>query len=487
MTQATDIVPRPTSGIGQWDVEADVVIVGFGAGGAAAAIESATAGADVVVLERTGAGGGAAAYSGGFVYLGGGTPIQRECGYSDTPDEMYKYLTAAMGPGVDDAKILTYCENSVEHFKWLVSQGVPFAARFYDEPCWEPPEGYGLMYTGGENAAPFKELATPAPRGHIPVVTNPDPIERRMGGSVLMDHLIRAATDACSEIITGAKVNNLIVTPGGKVDGVLARHLGTELSVRARGAVILTAGGFGGNNKMTDEHTPWLRDTRGYYEVHDGGAILMAQALGAGTRHMDAAEIGARGDPRLLAQGIVVNGAGQRFVNEDTYPGRVTQLIAQKQDGLAYLIVDEEALADPKYSKSRMDTPKWASETAIEIERELNLPQGSLETSIALYNRYADEHIDHAFDKDPKWLRPLRPPYGAFDLSGNYQGFTLGGLSTTINGEVRHVSGNPIPGLYAAGRAASGVPARGYASGMSLGDSTFFGRRAGRAAAEQSS
>ena len=62
-------------------------------------------------------------------------------------------------------------------------------------------------------------------------------------------------------------------------------------------------------------------------------------------------------------------------------------------------------------------------------------------------------------------------------------GFTLGGLHTTVNSEVLHVSGEPIPGLYAAGRCTSGVCAGGYASGTSLGDSSFFGRRAGIAAA----
>lgn len=52
-----------------------------------------------------------------------------------------------------------------------------------------------------------------------------------------------------------------------------------------------------------------------------------------------------------------------------------------------------------------------------------------------------------------------------------------------MNGEVLHVSGDPVPGLYAAGRAASGIHGEGYVSGTSLGDSTFFGRRAGVAAA----
>jgi len=63
--------------------------------------------------------------------------------------------------------------------------------------------------------------------------------------------------------------------------------------------------------------------------------------------------------------------------------------------------------------------------------------------------------------------------------------FTLGGLDTTVDGEVLTPTRKPIPGLYAAGRSSAGLPrsGEGYASGMSIGDATFFGRRAGRAAA----
>ena len=72
---------------------------------------------------------------------------------------------------------------------------------------------------------------------------------------------------------------------------------------------------------------------------------------------------------------------------------------------------------------------------------------------------------------------------GAVSTTG-IAGFTLGGLRTTVDSEVLHVSGEPIPGLFAAGRCTSGVCAGGYASGTSLGDGSFFGRRAGISAAK---
>ncbi|WP_423816306.1 FAD-binding protein [Rhodococcus jostii] len=125
--------------------------------GVAAAIEAARAGADVLVLERLGAGGGAAALSGGFIYLGGGTPLQA-LGFSDSVENMKAFMKAALGPGVDEAKIDVYCDGSVDHFNWLVDAGVVFDESFGGEPGWEPPHGEGLMFSGGENSAPFNAL-----------------------------------------------------------------------------------------------------------------------------------------------------------------------------------------------------------------------------------------------------------------------------------------------------------------------------------------
>jgi 3-oxo-5alpha-steroid 4-dehydrogenase len=79
-------------------------------------------------------------------------------------------------------------------------------------------------------------------------------------------------------------------------------------------------------------------------------------------------------------------------------------------------------------------------------------------------------------------------PFAALELNftdSYFSFFTLGGLSTLPTGQVRDRAGEPVPGLYAAGRATSGLPrwGHGYSSGMSLADCTFFGRQAGRSAA----
>ncbi|MBO0856603.1 MAG: FAD-binding protein, partial [Nocardia sp.] len=109
MSDTLGVRPQSAAQIGEWDFEADVVIAGYGIAGVAASIEAAEAGCDVLVLERTGGWGGAASQSGGFIYLGGGTALQRALGFEDTPENMEKFMLAALGPGVDAAKIHDYC------------------------------------------------------------------------------------------------------------------------------------------------------------------------------------------------------------------------------------------------------------------------------------------------------------------------------------------------------------------------------------------
>ncbi len=107
-----------------FDHHADVVVVGLGAAGASAAIAAVDAGATVIVLEAASAGGGTMVMAGGLIYLGGGTPVQRACGFSDTPEAMYEYLIRASGPNADPERVRLYVDGSLGHFDWLVAQGM---------------------------------------------------------------------------------------------------------------------------------------------------------------------------------------------------------------------------------------------------------------------------------------------------------------------------------------------------------------------------
>jgi 3-oxo-5alpha-steroid 4-dehydrogenase len=129
----------------------------------------------------------------------------------------------------------------------------------------------------------------------------------------------------------------------------------------------------------------------------------------------------------------------------------------------------------------------WVAETVRELAEDVGLPADALERTVAEYNRHAASGNDPEFHKRAEFVEPLEPLFGAVDLraaSGTiYATFTLGGMRTDENARVLDEDGNQIPGLFASGRCTAGIATGGYVSGISLGDSTFFGRRAGAGAA----
>jgi len=191
--------------------------------------------------------------------------------------------------------------------------------------------------------------------------------------------------------------------------------------------------------------------------------------------------------PESHAYGVFVNEQGQRFINEDCYHGRVSRTMLDQPGSKVYLLLDMAHFVQP-LDIARI-TIAATGETWEEVETELEMPQGTLATTMAFYNRHAHEGRDPLFDKQAPILTPLdEAPFVALELnfdSTYFSFFTLGGLRTDTDGRVIGRDEQPVPGLYAAGRCTSGLPAwgHGYSSGLSLADCTFFGRQAGRAAA----
>ncbi len=473
MTKPTEI--RDSREVKRWDIEADVVIVGLGCAGAAAALEATQAGADALVLERASGGGGTTAVSGGVIYLGGGTPLQKACGFEDSAEEMFKYLMASCSLRPDEAKIRLYSEESVEHYHWFVRHEVPFKAVFYPGCSGEPPTDDGLVFSGSEDAYPYCEIATPAPRGHVP--KNPG-----QAGGMLMRKLVAAVERTAARVVTDARCETLVAAPGRTVVGVVARIDGKEQLVRARKGVVLTAGGFINNEDMIQQHMPLVRrcQFRVGSEGDDGSGIRMGMAAGGAAINLAMASISLPiTPPKKLVQGILVNGEGQRFINEDAYYGRLGEYALFRNDGRAYLILDENSFDRPEVPREIAGV----GETVEELEGALGLPPGSLRATIDLYNRHAENGDDPVFRKAREYVAPLRPPYGALDCvvdTSLYAAFTLGGLQTNVDGQVLSPDGDVVPGLYAAGRTSACLAAPGYSSGLSIGDGTFFGRRAGR-------
>ena len=187
-----------------------------------------------------------------------------------------------------------------------------------------------------------------------------------------------------------------------------------------------------------------------------------------------------------MLRGILVNKNGERFVNEDSYHSRTSAFVFDQPDRAAYLILDSATMDEPAYGFQPL-IDGW--ETVEAMEAGLGLPQGALVATMTDYNKAAAVGEDPTFHKGADYLVPLdKGPWGAYDLTPGkcfYAGFSCGGLRVTVDGEVVRTDGSVVPGVYAAGACASNlaVDGRGYSSGTQLGEASFFGRRAGRHAA----
>src|SRR5580692_12317150 len=274
-----------------WDVEAEVVVIGFGAAGACAALEAAAAGCSVLILDRFG-GGGATALSGGVVYAGGGTPQQRAAGVTDTPGAMLGYLRTEVGDAVPETTLREFCDGSVAMLAWLEGHGVPFEGSLCPDKTSYPTNRHYLYYSGSEVSA--RDIAPPAPRGHRAR-------GRGTSGGLLYARLAAAASKAGIKLAVQTRAVRLIIADG-RVTGVecrslraaplwvraahralhnaarkpylyvpkfgrvmhrpadwLERRYGRTLLVGAARGVVIAAGGFGANRPMLRAHAPSAR------------------------------------------------------------------------------------------------------------------------------------------------------------------------------------------------------------------------------------
>jgi 3-oxo-5alpha-steroid 4-dehydrogenase len=478
--------PKLDSAVNQWLGNSDVLIVGGGTVGISAAIDAASAGAIVLVLELASTYGGTTALSAGEIYIGGegGTPAQRANGFEDTTEDMFNYLMMASGPNADESKVRMYSEDAIGHFDWLVEQGLIFNEKFIPEKTIIPESDACLIYTGNEEAYPFSSVANPIPCGHNLAVKGD------VGGKQLMDTLYKRAIEIGVNFTFDVRVLTLITNSKGSVCGAVARIGGEECCFGTEGGVILCAGGFTMNRAMLEKHAPDLLRCNEFLGTpgDNGAGIQMGWGAGAEAINMHEGHVTLPFyPPASLVEGILINDKGQRFINEDSYHGRVGYFAMQQTGNRIYLICDSDSFERPsEFSGIEIAA---AAETIAELEAELGLAENTLQNTVAVFNQQAEKGEDPLWHKHHKYLKPLKTaPYVALDCSIDrafYPCFTLGGLNTLPSGEVLNPSGECISGLFAAGRNTCDLPrsGAGYSSGLSIADATFFGRKAGQSAA----
>jgi 3-oxo-5alpha-steroid 4-dehydrogenase len=519
-----------------WDDVADVVVVGLGAAGITAAVESRERGADVLVVDRF-EGGGATSMSGGVFYAGGGTHIQKEAGVQDTVDDMFRYLSMEVQDAVSPETLRHFCETSAANVRWLTDRGVPFYGNLCPIKTSYPTNQYHLYFSGNEPFHPYSDETPPVPRGH-----------RADGGAFpganIIEPLRRTALGLGVRIRMQTRVSRLIVDSRGRVVGVEAQHvaspgwrelhrrlhqLETQLGkvlpptaarlrarierieqhhsspmrIRAKRGLILAAGGFVFNREMVAEHVPeFLPGLPLGTQGDDGVGIRLGQSVGGKLDQMHRASAWRfLYPPNAFAEGMLINGNGERFANEFWYGAKIGEAMVEHNDGVATLIIDGELKRRAK-EQSAPGKLQWfqrglalmnlyfnckkAADVGA-LATMLGVPRENLQKSLDEYNASAEGKRTDPFYKDRASMHVLREgPFYAIDCSlGSKKHvcavMTLGGLAVDEKtGRVLREDGNVVEGLYAAGRNAVGVCSRQYVSGLSIADCVYSGLRAAR-------
>ena len=466
----------------QWTHEADVVVVGMGGAGDAAAVAALENGASVIVLEKTEQGGGCTRVCGGLVYMGGGTELQKKFGIEDTPEDMKAYLTAAAGPTADPELLDIYCANSVDLYDWLVAHGVTFDGTYDDGHTVSAPAGVSLTFSGNERSEQYTPIAKPAPRGHTP----------NGGGAAVCDALTAIIEgDDNATVLYSTPATELVTDADGTVIGVKATDAdGNEVAVKANKGVVLSAGAFTYNDAMLADYAGAALALGGKTGLpcDTGDGILMGMKIGAATKSMsllnDTQFLYLYGD---LPKGVLVNWAGQRFVSEDWYGAWIGRYVQQTTPGTCYVITDGPTWTAASESRLGSVLQLVAQADTIEdLVAQLDLPAEATVATINEYNADCEAGVD-AWGKSAEYLTGLHEgPFCAINWNaktGSYH--TLGGLKINGSAEVVDLDNEPIPGLYAAGRTSCGIFGQYPGSGNSVADSLTFGRIAGESAAKR--
>jgi 3-oxosteroid 1-dehydrogenase len=536
--------------------EFDVVVVGSGAAGMTAALTAAHRGLTVVVLEKTGYFGGSTARSGGGIWAPG-NEVLRRAGVRDTPELARAYLAHVVGGHASAARQAALLEHGPAMLA-LVRAAAPVDFAWVPGYADYYPEAPGGLAAGrsvepvpldgrllGDELVHLNPPYLPAPDGVAITQANYRWLSlgprhpramlagARVGARLARARLFRRRPLSMGQALAAGLRAGLLArevpvwlnTPltglriaDGRVTGVEVTRDGVPGVVSARRGVVLAAGGFERSQPLRQEYqrapigTEWTTGSAG----NTGDAITAGEAAGAALDLMDDAwwgpSIPLPGGPyfclaeRSLPGSLLVNGAGQRFVNE---AAPYVDVVHAMYDGHAagpahipaWLIFDERYRSTYVFAgrpPGRALPRRWYEAGAVHsaptiagLAAQLDLDPAALAKTVARFGEFAaggrDEDFcrgDSAYDRyygDPRQrpnpcLAPLaRPPFYAVQIVPGDLG-TKGGLRTDERARVLRADGAPIPGLYAAGNTSAAVMGRSYAgAGATIGPAMTFG------------
>jgi flavocytochrome c len=459
---------------------ADVIVVGSGFAGLAAAIEAHQAGASVVVLEKMAGVGGNSVISDGVV-AAAGTPFQKSRGIEDGPEKMAADMLAA-GQGLGHRElVLTVAQHSAQALEWLIDElGVVFVDR--------------VDQFGGHSVA----------RSHTPA--------RRRSGAEIYKRMLARVRQLKIPIHLRCKVTDLTRDRCGRVNGVRALNgyrynstPGDAITIGARRAVILAAGGFAADVDFRSAHDPRLGaavdTTNKAYATAD--LIKSAIRIGALPVHLSWIQLGPWTSPDEkgfgagpdfagyagFPYGIMVDPAtGRRFVNE--LSDRKTRCDAVLSLGHpAVVIADAQAvrLSAIDLGRSMQKGVVRAFDKIGQLAQFYAISPSALERTVGRFNAALEQPAGDEFGKPllDSALPICHPPFYAMRVWPKTH-YTMGGVLIDTRARVLDLCRQPIDGLYGAGEITGGIHGACRLGTTAITDCIVFGRIAGRRAASGS-
>jgi fumarate reductase flavoprotein subunit len=441
-------------------LETEIVIVGAGGAGMAAAIMAHQAGKQFVILEKMPyVGGNTTKATGGM--NAAETHYQKEQGIEDSV-ELFISDTMTGGHNLNDPELVrTLAEKSAGAIEWLDSIGA-------DLPK--------ISFSGG---ASTNRIHAPADGSAV--------------GNYLVDKFSEKLTELGVEVMLNTKATELIVEDG-RIAGVKAEGKDANYTIRAK-AVILATGGFGANLDMIAGFRP---DLQGTVTTNAPGAtgdgIVMAQAVGAALVDIEQIQLhptveqttsmliteSVRGDGAIL-----VNQSGHRFTNELLTRDAVSAAELAQEGQYAYIIFDQHLRdnlkAIEKYVKNGLTVQ---ADTIEELARKLDIYPSFLAMTLKNWNEAVAAQNDAAFGRTTGMDNNLTtPPYYAIQIAPGIH-HTMGGVKINASAQVISTEGSVIPGLFAAGEVTGGVHGGNRLGGNAVADIVIFGRIAAESAIE---
>lgn len=451
---------------GEWSFDTEILIVGSGGCGLAAAIAAAQKGAEVLVLEKQERPLSNTARSYGMVPAGG-TRFQKAAGVEETPEDFAEDILNKNHHQSDPERTLHLARTAVDLVHWLVDEA-GCELRFIDD----------FTYPGHSRH-----------RMHAP--------PNRSGAELHADLRRSAEQYDNITIVSPAPVVGLVADSGGAVLGAVVQRGNQQERVKAQ-KLILANNGFGGNEAMVAQYIPAMSDAL-YLggEGNTGEAILWGEELGAALDFMDAYQAhGSVAIPHnilvtyaMVAEGgIQVNRMGQRFGTElQGYSERALEVL-QQPEGLAWMVYPERlhtlGMTFEEYRHAYEAGAMYIADTPEALAEAMSVDASGFKATLEAYNTAADGQALDPMGRAR--CQRIDPPYYGVKVTGALF-HTQGGLRVDEHGRVQKPDNSVISNLYAGGGAAAGISGHGpggYLSGNGLLTALCYGLLAGRHAAE---